>query len=209
MRVLVVDDHAVVREGMKQILAEEDDLVLGEAKSGQEALHQLRSQPWDVVVLDISLPDRSGLDILKEIKARYPEVPVLVLTVFGEDLYAVRVLKAGAEGFLTKESLTDELLQAVRRVARRERYLSPPVAQKLAWRFGLQGKAAGHELLSDRELQVLSLIAAGKRLAEIAQVLGISVRTVSTHRTRILTKMGLETTADLIQYAIRNRLVQQ
>lgn len=208
MRVLVIDDHAIVREGMKQVLAEEPMVTVGEASTGQEALRRVRREPWDVVILDIGLPDRSGLDVLREIKAIRPTLPVLVLTVFGEEVYAVRVLRAGAAGFLTKESVSEELLDAVRKAAAGQRYLSTPLAQKLAWRISTPGQAEGHETLSDRELQVLSLIASGRSLTESATALGLSVKTVSTYRARILTKMGLTTTADLIHYAVRHGLVQ-
>lgn len=208
MRVLVVDDHAVVREGMKQVLAEEPSVTVGEASTGQEALRRVRGEPWDVVVLDIGLPDRSGLDVLREIKTTHPRLPVLVLTVFGEQVYAVRVLKAGAAGFLTKECVSEELLEAVRKAAAGQRYLSTSLAQKLAWRVSARSESEGHEALSDRELQVLSLIASGRSLTETATALGLSVKTVSTYRARILSKMSLSTTADLIHYAVRHGLVQ-
>jgi DNA-binding NarL/FixJ family response regulator len=208
MRVLVVDDHAIVREGMKRVLVEEENLVVGEASSARDALRRVRAERWDVVVLDLSLPDRSGLDVLAEIKAMDPTLRVLVLTVFGEEIYAVRVLKAGADGFLTKESVPDELLKAVRKVASGQRYLTRSLAEKLAWRFSVGDEVAGHEALSDRELQVLCMLASGRRMTAVAAELGLSIKTVSTYRARILTKMGLNTTAELIQYAIRNGLIQ-
>jgi DNA-binding NarL/FixJ family response regulator len=208
MRVLVVDDHAIVREGMKQVLAEEANVLVGEASTAREAMRRVRTEPWDVVVLDINLPDRSGLEVLDEIKALRPTPRVLVLTVFGEEIYAVRVLKAGADGFLTKESVPEELLKAVHKVASGERYLTRSLAEKLAWRFSVGTEAGGHEALSDRELQVLCMIASGRRLSDVAAELALSIKTVSTYRARILAKMGLSTTAELIQYAIRNGLVQ-
>jgi DNA-binding NarL/FixJ family response regulator len=207
MRVLLVDDHAVVREGMKLVLAEEDSVVVGEASTGQEALERVRAESWDVVVLDIGLPDRNGLDVLREIKGEYRDLPVLVLTMFGDEVHAVRVLKAGGAGFLSKESVSDELLDAVRSVARGERYLTASLANRLASRAGVPEHVARHETLSDRELQVLCMIASGTRLTDIATALGLSVKTVSTYRARILRKTRLNSTEELIQHAIRSGLV--
>ena len=209
IKILVIDDHAIVRQGLKQILAETPDLVVtGEASSGVEALQKIRTGQWDVVVLDISLPDPSGLIVLQQIKSEYPELPVLVLTMHAEDQYAVRVLKAGAAGFLTKESAPDQLVSAINRVASGGRYVSPSLAEKLVSDLGSDPRKARHEVLSDREFQVLCMIAAGKTLTKIAEELGVSVKTVSTHRTRLLKKMRLKNNAELVHYAIRNGLVR-
>ncbi|MGH7472580.1 MAG: response regulator [Candidatus Methylomirabilales bacterium] len=209
IKILVIDDHAIVRQGLKQILAETPDLVVtGEASSGVEALQKIRTGQWDVVVLDISLPDPSGLIVLQQIKSEYPELPVLVLTMHAEDQYAVRVLKAGAAGFLTKESAPDQLVSAIKRVASGGRYISPTLAEKLVSDLGSDIRKPRHEVLSDREFQVLCMIAAGKTLTKIAEELGVSVKTVSTHRTRLLKKMRLKNNAELVHYAIRNGLVR-
>ncbi|MGH7479891.1 MAG: response regulator, partial [Candidatus Methylomirabilales bacterium] len=197
IKILVIDDHAIVRQGLKQILAETPDLVVtGEASSGVEALQKIRTGQWDVVVLDISLPDPSGLIVLQQIKSEYPELPVLVLTMHAEDQYAVRVLKAGAAGFLTKESAPDQLVSAIKRVASGGRYISPTLAEKLVSDLGSDIRKPRHEVLSDREFQVLCMIAAGKTLTKIAEELGVSVKTVSTHRTRLLKKMRLKNNAE-------------
>ncbi len=208
IRVLVVDDHAVVRRGVRQILADASDLtVAGEAATGEEALRALREGPWDVVLLDLSLADRSGFDLLKQIKAAYPGLAVLVLTMHAEEQYALRVLRAGASGYLTKESAPDLLVSAIRKVARGGKYLSPSLAEVLASRLGDDYERAPHEILSDREFQVLCLMAAGKGLTEIARELIVSVKTVSTHRARILQKMHLKNNAELIAYALRHKLI--
>ena len=209
IKILIIDDHAIVRQGLKQILAETPDLVVtGEASNGVEALQKIRTGQWDVVVLDISLPDPSGLIVLQQIKSEYPELPVLVLTMHAEDQYAVRVLKAGAAGFLTKESAPDQLVSAINRVASGGRYVSPSLAEKLVSDLGSDLRKPRHEVLSDREFQVLCMIAAGKTLTKIAEELGVSVKTVSTHRTRLLKKMRLKNNAELVHYAIRNGLVR-
>lgn len=208
-KILVVDDHAIVRQGLKQILAETPDLVVtGEASSGEEALQKIRTAQWDVVVLDISLPDPNGLIVLQQIKSEYPHLPVLVLTMHAEDQYAVRVLKAGAAGFLTKESAPDQLVSAIKRVASGGRYISPSLAEKLVSDLGSDPRKPRHQVLSDREFQVLCMIASGKTLTKIAEELGVSVKTVSTHRTRLLKKMRLTNNAELVHYAIRNGLVR-
>jgi DNA-binding NarL/FixJ family response regulator len=206
-KVLVVDDHAVVRAGLTQILADaRDEFVVGEASTGDEALQRLQGGHWDLVVLDISLPDRSGLDVLKQIKSLYPDLPVLVLTMHAEQQYAVRVLRAGASGFLTKQSAPEELMTAIRRIARGAKYLNPALAEKIAFDV-IDTDAPLHQSLSDREFQVLHLLTSGMSITEIARNLCISVKTISTHRTRILKKMQMKTNAEMIQYALRNGLV--
>jgi len=208
IRVLIADDHAVVRQGLKQILGDTPEMaVAGEATNGQEVLDKVRAEAWDVVVLDISMPDRSGLDILKELQSERPKLPVLVLSMYSEDQFAVRVLKAGASGYLTKDSAPDELVKAIRKVVSGGTYVSAFLAEKLAFEIGIDSNKLPHEALSDRELQVLRLIAAGKSVKEIAAELYLSVKTVSTYRARLLIKMNLETNAELIHYAIQNGLI--
>jgi two-component system invasion response regulator UvrY len=208
IRVLIADDHAVVRQGLKQILGDTPEmLVAGEATTGQEVLDKVRAEAWDVVILDISMPDRSGLDILKQLRSERPKLPVLVLSMHSEDQYAMRVLKAGASGYLTKDSAPDELVKAVRKVVSGGTYVSAFLAEKLAVEIGTDSNRLPHETLSDREFQVLRGIAAGKSITEIAAELSLSVKTVSTYRTRMLQKMNLGTNAELIYYAIQNHLI--
>ena len=208
IRALIADDHAVVRQGLKQILGDTPEmLVAGEATNGQEVLDKVRAEPWDVVVLDISMPDRSGLDILKQLRSERPKLPVLVLSMYAEDQYAVRVLKAGGSGYLTKDSMPDELVKALRKVVSGGTYVSPFLAEKLASEIGTDSSRLPHETLSDREFQVLRLIATGKSVTEIAAQLCLSVKTVSTYRARTLEKMNLGTNAEVIHYALRNHLI--
>lgn len=206
-RVLIVDDHAVVRQGLKLILTESDlPVSIGEAGSGQEALSMARSGNWDVVVLDISLPDRSGLDVLKQIKSYYPKLPVLVLTMHAEEQYAVRVLRAGAAGYLTKDSAPEEMAAAVKKVAGGGRYVSSSLAERLVFDMGGM-RERPHEALSDREFQVFCMLASGERIKDIAEKLCLSVKTVSSHRARILTKMKMRNNAQLVQYALEYKLI--
>jgi DNA-binding NarL/FixJ family response regulator len=208
IRALIADDHAVVRQGLKQILGDTPEmLVAGEATTGQEVLDKVRAETWDVVVLDISMPDRSGLDVLKQLRSERPKLPVLVLSMHSEDQYAVRVLKAGASGYLTKDSAPDELVKAIRKVVSGGRYVSSFLAEKLAFEIGTDSSRLPHETLSDREFQVLRLIAAGKSVTEIAAELYLSPKTVSTYRARLLQKMNLGTTAELMHYAMQNHLI--
>ncbi len=209
IRVLVADDHAVVRRGLRQIIAETSDiLVEGEASSAAETLRIVQDQRWDVVVLDINMPGGSGLDLLAEIHRVRPELPVLILTVYSEEQYAVRAIKAGAAGFLTKESAPDKLIEAVRKLAAGGRYISAELAETLA--SVLAGREAGapHERLSNRELEIMRRIASGRTVSQIADELSLSVKTVSTHRTRLLKKMGMATNAELMRYAVRSKLVE-
>jgi len=208
IRALIADDHAVVRQGLKQILGDTPEMVVaGEAITGQEVLDKVRAGAWDVVVLDISMPDRSGLDILKQLRSERPKLPVLVLSMHSEDQYALRVLKAGASGYLTKDSAADELVKAIRKVVSGGTYVSSFLAEKLASEIGTDSSRLPHETLSDREFQVLRLIAAGKSVTEIAAELYLSVKTVSTYRARMLEKMNLGTNAELIHYAMQNHLI--
>jgi len=208
IRVLIADDHAVVRQGLKQILRDTREMIVaGEAVNGQEVLEKVRAAAWDVVILDISMPGHSGLDILKELKCERPKLPVLVLSMYSEDQFAMRVLKAGASGYLTKDSAPDELVKAIRKVVSGGKYVSPFLAEKLAFEIGMDSSKLPHETLSDREFQVLRMIATGKAVKEIAAELSLSVKTISTYRARLLQKMNLTTNAELIHYAIQNRLI--
>lgn len=208
IRIIIVDDHTVVRRGLKQILSEESDMsVVGEAFNAQEMLSLVRKQQCDVIVADISMPGRSGLDVLKELKQDRPKLPVLVLSMHPEDQYAVRALKLGASGYMTKESAPEELVKAIRKVVSGGRYVSPSLAEKLALDLAVDTDRSPHETLSEREHQVFTMIARGKTVKEIADELALSVKTISTYRTRILEKMAMKNNAELIHYAISNRLV--
>lgn len=208
-RILIADDHTIVREGLKQILEETKDLVVtGEAANGHEALDCVRRRDFDAVLLDISMPGRNGIDILKEIRTERPNLPVLVLSMHSEEQYAVRALRAGASGYITKESPPDELILAIRKVATGKKYIGPTLAEKLASVLEKGKDKHLHEALSDREYQVLCMIASGKSVKEIGEELSLSIKTISTYRTRILEKMGMKTNAQLTHYAIQNRLVE-
>jgi len=207
IKVLIADDHAVVRQGLKQILSEQPDMnVLGEAGSIPELLDHVRKQKWDIVVLDIGMPGRGGLDGLKELKQEQPKLPVLILSIHPEDQFAVRALKAGASGYLTKDSAPEELVQAIRKLLTGRKYISAELAEKLATDLEANTAKTRHETLSDREFQILRLIASGKSVTEIAQKLSLSVKTVSTYRARILEKMNMRTNAELMHYAIKHNL---
>ena len=208
MKVLFVDDHAIFRRGLTQIIGDSFDKVeIGEAGMASEAMRLVRDGNWDLAVLDISLPDRSGIELLKQIKTEKPKLPVLMLSMYAEDQYAVRAMRAGAAGYLTKESAPDELAAAVRKVAGGGRYITASLAERLAMALDDNTDRPPHESLSDREYQVLSLIASGKTASEIAEELKLSVKTISTYRTRILEKMGMKHNAELTHYAIKNELI--
>ncbi len=208
IRLLITDDHAVVRKGMKQILAETRDIVVAdEAGDGREALEKIRKNDYDMVLLDISMPGRDGLEVLKELQNLKPKLPVLVLSMYPEEQYAVRALRSGASGYLTKDSAPDELIAAIRKVHGGGKYVSASLAEKLALKLGSDLNTAPHETLSDREYQVMCMIASGKSVKEIGQELALSVKTVSTYRARILQKMRLKGNADLTRYAIDNKLI--
>jgi len=208
IRVCVVDDHAVVREGLKRIIAENPGMaVTAEAGDGIEAMRVIQAEPCDVVLLDITMPNRSGLDVLKQIRTESPRLPVLVLSMHAEDQYAVRVLRAGASGYLTKESAPAKLVQAIRKVVRGGKYVSATLAEKLVFDLNADSAKAPHEILSDREYQVLCMIASGKTVTMIAVELGLSVKTISTYRVRILEKLNMKNNAELTRYAIKEGLV--
>ena len=208
IKVVVVDDHAVVREGLKRIVSESGGMtVTGEAADGHEAMRVIKSEPCDVVLLDITMPNKSGLDVLKELHTESPRLPVLVLSMHPEDQYAVRVLRAGAAGYVTKESAPAKLVQAIRKVVRGGKYVSPSLAERLVFDLGADKDKAPHELLSDREYQVLCLISSGKTVTQIANELALSIKTVSTYRVRILEKLKMKNNAEMTRYAIQEGLV--
>jgi DNA-binding NarL/FixJ family response regulator len=209
IRILVVDDHAIVREGLKQILGDVNDMaVLAEAGNGQEAMDQIHRQTFDVILMDISMPGRSGLEILKDIRNEHPKLPVLILSMHPEEQYAIRALRAGAAGYMNKSSAPDELIGAIRKVSAGRKYVSPSVAEKLAFELGSDPTRLPHELLSDREYQVMMMLAAGKSVSEIGEELCLSVKTISTYRSRIMEKMNLKKNAELTLYAVQNHLLQ-
>ncbi len=208
IKVLLADDHAVFREGLKLILSETPDIVAtGDVDNGHAVLEALRKTSYDVVLLDVSMPGKSGLETLKQLRVEYPKLPVLVLSMYPEDRIAVRFLQAGASGYVTKGSASDQLVRAIKTVYHGEKFISPQLAQKLAHNF-LYFERAPHELLSDREYQVLCMIGAGKTVSEIAEELILSVKTISTHRTHILEKLNLKNTAQSIRYALENKLIE-
>lgn len=208
MKILIADDHAIVRKGLIQLMRESYPLaMIKEVTNSLEVLDQINVQAWDVVLMDISMPGRNGVDTLKQIRANGVKTPILMLSAHPEDQYAVRVLKAGASGFLSKDSVVEELLAAINRVISGKKYISAAVAEKLAEASTeISGKAA-HELLSNREMEALQLIAAGKTVSEIAELLSLSVNTISTYRARILEKLSLHNNAELTRYALDNGLV--
>ena len=207
-RILIADDHAIVRKGLVQIIKDTLDLtVTAEASNGGEVLDNVRSEPFDVVVLDLNLPDQSGLDILKQIQAEYPKLPVLVLSMYGEEEYGVRVLRAGASGYLTKESAPELLVNAIRKVAAGGKYVSPAMADSLIHLLDTDPNQPLHASLSDREFQVMKMLASGKSVSDIAEMLSLSAKTISTYRTRVLDKMNLSSNAELAHYALKHELI--
>lgn len=210
IRVLIADDHTILREGLKQILADHGDLrVAGEAENGGEALKLIQAQDFDVVVLDMSMPGRNGIELIKQIKDERPKLPVLILSMHKEDLYAVRTIKAGAAGYLSKDSASALLVDAIRRVASGGMFISPVVAEKLALGLRQPSDALPHTLLSDREYQIFLMLVHGKGITAIAEELSLSVKTVSTHKSRIQEKMALDSLSGLVKYAIRHQLIEE
>jgi len=208
IKILIADDHAIVREGLKQILAETSDMVVGgEATNGQEVLEHVRREDWDLVLLDLAMPGKDGLETLKELKLEKPKLPVLVLSIYPEEQYAVRLLKAGAAGYLTKESAPEELIAAIRKVSQKGKYISSSLAGKLAFYLGAGAEKPLHEMLSDREYKVILMIASGKTVKEIAYEMFLSIKTVSTYRVRALNKMGMKKNAEFTYYALKHGLV--
>ena len=208
IRILIADDHTLVREGLKQILQIAPDFqVGGEASNGLEVIAAIREKEWDVLLLDMSMPGRNGIELIKQIKEEKPHLPVLVLTMHAEQQYAVRAFKAGAAGYLTKESAAAELVSAVRKVAAGGANVSASMAEKLALNLGVHSEKLPHQRLSDREFDVFRRIVAGQTVSDIADQLSLSVKTVSTHKTRILQKMEMHNQAELIRYAIEHKLM--
>jgi DNA-binding NarL/FixJ family response regulator len=207
IRVLVADDHAIVREGLKQIVSEPSDMVVAdEAENGNEVLEKILTNEYEAVVLDITMPGINGLDALKQIKSQRPELPILILSMHPEEQYALRVLKAGASGYLTKESAPEELITAIRRVSSGMKYVSSSLAERLASDLETDHDRPRHTTLSDREYQVMCMLASGKPVKQIAEALSLSIKTISTYRRRILEKMGMESNAELVRYALENNL---
>jgi len=208
IRVLIVDDHAILRRGLRALLSDEfHGAAFGEAADAVEALEQLRKKEWDVALLDMTMPGKSGLELLKEIKVEWPKLPVLVLSGHSEDQFAIRVLKAGGAGYMTKESAPEELAKAIHKILAGGRYVSPALAEKLALGVKKDLTLTPHETLSDREYEVMSGIGSGKTVREIAEELSLSAKTISTYRARVLEKLGVKNSAEIVQYAIRNGLV--
>jgi two-component system invasion response regulator UvrY len=209
IKILIADDHAIVREGLKQIVTEEHDmLVLGEANNANSLMELLQNQKYSIVVLDINMPGKSGLEALKDIKQFYPDLPVLILSMYNEELYGLRALKAGASGYLKKASAPNELVSAIRKIVSGQKYISQLLAEKLADNFSGSKSEILHEKLSDREYQIMCNIAMGKSAEEIADDLSLSINTIYSYRNRILEKMSMKSNVELTQYAIQNKLIE-
>ena len=208
LKILIADDHPIVRRGLKQTVAETSDMVVAdEASDGQEVLSKVRTGDYDVLVLDVSMPGINGLDILRQLKNEKPGLPVLMLSIHPEEQYAARALRSGASGYLTKESAPDELVAAIRKVSMGGRYVSSSLAERLAFDLGKSGEQLPHQTLSNREYQVMCMIASGKTITEIAEELSLSDKTISTYRSRVLEKMEMKNNAELTYYAIKNKMV--
>jgi len=206
LRILIADDHPIVRAGLRQVLTDAGAADVGEAATPQQALDLSRACQWDVVILDLGLPGRGGLEVLRELKADHPKRPILILSMHAEEQYAIRTLRAGASGYLTKETVSDKLLEALEKIVGGGRYISPSLAEYLAETLDVDTSQPPHALLSNREFEVMRLIASGKAVGEIAGLLSLSVKTVSGYRARILEKTGFKNNAELMKYAMRNQL---
>ncbi|HXB09473.1 MAG TPA: response regulator transcription factor [Puia sp.] len=209
MRILIADDHAIVRKGIRQLLVEEyPSAIIAEVGDSESLISKTNTENWDVVICDLDMPGRSGLDAMQQIRAMHPKLPVLIMSIYPEEQYARRLLKAGAAGYLSKDAATEDLAKAVRQVLQGRKYISPAVAQMIADDFGQDGTdKASHESLSNREFEIFKLIASGMSVSEIADKLSLSSATISTHRARILVKMNLRTNAELTRYALDNKLI--
>lgn len=207
--ILIADDHTIVRKGLKQILSEGmKDVAFTESSNASETLALIKTNPFDILILDLSMPGRSGLDLLKDVKAQAIKLPILVLSMYPEDQYALRVIKAGAMGYMTKDSAPEELVNAVTKILNGGKYISATLSEQLFASIQESGAGEGYEQLSDREFQVLQLIASGKTVSEVAVILALSVKTVSTYRTRILEKLHFSTNAELTRYAMQQKIVE-
>ncbi|WP_374482800.1 response regulator [Zoogloea sp.] len=209
IRLMLADDHSIVRTGLKQVLSDAPEFsVCAEAATGDEVITQVRQSPPDLLLLDMSMPGRSGIELIKQLKSEYPRLPILVLSMHKEEQYAVRAIKAGAAGYLTKEHAGEELIGALRKVAGGGVFISPAVAERLALEYSARHNELPHTTLSDREYQIFQMIVAGATITAISERLSLSVKTVSTHKSRILQKMGMSSSAELIHYAIEHQLVE-
>lgn len=210
IKVIIADDHKMFREGLKQILREAQDIaIVDEAESGQETLNKIYNNGFDLLILDIAMPGLSGLDVLKELKANKSRLSILILSMYPEEQYALRAIKAGASGYITKASAPDELIEAIRKISRGGTYISSSIAEKLLFSLKDDSEKLPHEALSNREYQILKMIASGKTASQIADELCLSIKTISTYRARILEKMNLKNNAELIHYAIKHNLIEQ
>ncbi|MFZ5907998.1 MAG: response regulator [Nitrospirota bacterium] len=207
INILIADDHSVVREGLKYILKKIPDTIISEASNGIEVIETIKKKHYDLILLDIAMPGRDGIDTLIELKDMQPDTKVLVLSMFPEEQYALRALKSGASGYLTKESIPGELIKAIKKILHGGKYISSQFSDKLILTIDTDGERLAHDSLSNREYQVMRMIASGKTLSEIAEELSLSVKTIGTYRSRILEKMGLRNNAEIIQYAVKNKLV--
>lgn len=208
LRILIADDHAVIRKGLKQILLEAfPDATIIEAVDAEEVTAKTITETWDIIISDLSMPGRSGLDVAQDIKQNFPKIPVLILSIHPEEQYAIRALKSGASGYISKDAATEELVAAVKRLLAGKKYISSEIADKLANGVGIDQHITPHELLSNREYEIFILLAQGKQVSEIAEQLHLGVTTISTYRNRLLTKMGLKNNTDLIRYALDNQLI--
>lgn len=209
IKLLIADDHPIVREGIKQILSDTPDIVIsGEASDGDEVLEKIKKEKYDVVLLDISMPKKNGIEILDEVRRERLESRILILSIHSEEQYAIRALKAGAYGYLTKDSAPNELISAIKKISLGKKYISPSLTEKLVDNLGGDSDNPPHEVLSSREYQIMLLLASGKRVTDIASELFLSVKTVSTYKMRILKKMKMKSTFEIIYYAIKNRLIE-
>ena len=208
MRILIADDHAIVRRGLKEILLDEfPSAIIGDASDAEELVEKIFQDEWDLVISDLTMPGRSGLDALKQIKQAFPKLPVLIMSIYPEDQYAVRAFRAGASGYFNKNSIHEELLKAIDSVRKGTKYITPSVAEKLADALPADGQLKPHQMLSDREFEVFKLLASGRTVSEIAQQLSLSANTVSTYRSRILEKMNLHSNNELMRYAFEQNLL--